>query len=219
MEDSVRLADPQLVLLSAASQRDDRALERPSNLTGGAAGKVVAKLLAEGLVEEIQSRGSLPVWRRDDDGPRSSWPHGVFCRGSSSTSGFGPFLAGRVFRFHDPRGRPPIFGCSRSCTGQNRHRFSAPVNLRSPEPAVGIALARRATAASATARWHNHRAPRTTASAANMGASPGFGRHTSRGPSVISVVSRVCPSGVWDTIWDIAKVAGWPSSLGGASPS
>jgi uncharacterized protein DUF3489 len=26
---------------------------------------VVAKLLAEGLVEEIQSRGSLPVWRRD----------------------------------------------------------------------------------------------------------------------------------------------------------
>ena len=46
---------------------DDRALERPSNLTGGAAGKVVAKLLAEGLVEEIQSRGSLPVWRRDGD--------------------------------------------------------------------------------------------------------------------------------------------------------
>jgi hypothetical protein len=36
-------------------------------LTGGAAGKVVAKLLAEGLIEEIQSRGSLPVWRRDGD--------------------------------------------------------------------------------------------------------------------------------------------------------
>jgi hypothetical protein len=43
------------------------------------------------------------------------------------------------------------------------------VNLRSPEPAVGIALARRATAASATARWHNHRAPRTAASAAKFG--------------------------------------------------
>jgi hypothetical protein len=71
MEDSVKLTDTQLVLLSAASQRDDRALERPSKLTGGAAGKVVAKLLAEGLVEEIQSRGALPVWRRDDDGPRS----------------------------------------------------------------------------------------------------------------------------------------------------
>jgi hypothetical protein len=67
MEDSVKLTDTQQHLLAAASQRDDRALERPSNLTGGAAGKVVAKLLAEGLVEEIQSRGSLPVWRRDGD--------------------------------------------------------------------------------------------------------------------------------------------------------
>jgi len=67
MEDSVKLTDTQLRLLAAASQRDDRALERPSNLTGGAAGKVVAKLVTEGLIEEIQSRGSLPVWRRDGD--------------------------------------------------------------------------------------------------------------------------------------------------------
>ena len=67
----MKLTDTQLVLLSAASQRDDRALERPSNLTGGAAGKVVAKLLTEGLIEEIRSRGSLPIWRRDEDGPRS----------------------------------------------------------------------------------------------------------------------------------------------------
>jgi hypothetical protein len=71
MEDSVKLTDTQLVLLSAASQRDDHALERPSNLAGGAAGKVVAKLLDEGLIEEIQSRGSLPIWRRDEDGPHS----------------------------------------------------------------------------------------------------------------------------------------------------
>ncbi len=71
MEDSVKLTDTQLVLLSAASQRDDRALERPANLTGAPAGKVIAKLLAEGLVEEIPSRGSLPIWRRDEDGPRS----------------------------------------------------------------------------------------------------------------------------------------------------
>lgn len=67
----MKLTHTQLVLLSAASQRDDRALERPSNLPGGAAGKVIAKLLAGGLIEEIQSRGSLPVWRRDEDGGRS----------------------------------------------------------------------------------------------------------------------------------------------------
>jgi Protein of unknown function (DUF3489) len=71
MEGSVKLTDTQLVLLSAASQRDDRALERPSNLTGGAAGKVVAKLLTGGLIEEVPSRGSLPIWHRDQDGPQS----------------------------------------------------------------------------------------------------------------------------------------------------
>jgi hypothetical protein len=47
--------------LSAASQRDDRALERPSNLTGGGAGEVIAMLLTEVLIEDIQSRGSLPI--------------------------------------------------------------------------------------------------------------------------------------------------------------
>jgi uncharacterized protein DUF3489 len=70
-EGSVKLTDIQLVLLSTASQRDDRVLERPTNLSGGAAGKVIAKLLAEGLIEEIQSRGSLPVWHRNKDGSRS----------------------------------------------------------------------------------------------------------------------------------------------------
>jgi hypothetical protein len=67
----VKLTDTQLILLSAASQRDDRALERPSNLAGGAAAKVVARLLTGGLIEEIPSRGALPAWRRDEDGARS----------------------------------------------------------------------------------------------------------------------------------------------------
>ena len=47
MEDPLKLTDTQLLLLSAASQRDDRALEPPPNLTGGATAKVVAKLLTE----------------------------------------------------------------------------------------------------------------------------------------------------------------------------
>src|SRR5258705_91001 len=70
-DDAVKFTHTQLLLLSAASQRDDRALEPSPKLTGGAAGKVVAKLLTEGLVEEVRARGSLPVWRRDDDGPRA----------------------------------------------------------------------------------------------------------------------------------------------------
>jgi hypothetical protein len=51
--------------LAAASQRNDRAVERSPHLTDGSAGKALfAKLLTEGPVEEIQSRGSLQVWRR-----------------------------------------------------------------------------------------------------------------------------------------------------------
>jgi hypothetical protein len=63
----MRLTDTQLVLLSAASQREDCAIELGPNLKGGAAHKVVGKLLREGLIEEIPARGALPVWRRDDE--------------------------------------------------------------------------------------------------------------------------------------------------------
>ena len=62
-----KLTDTQLVTLSAASQREDRGVVLPPNLKGGAAQKLVAKLIELGLVEEIRARGDLPVWRRDDD--------------------------------------------------------------------------------------------------------------------------------------------------------
>jgi len=62
-----KLTDTQLIILSAASQRDDRGVELPANLKGEAARKVVAKLIRAGLLEEVRAGGSLPVWRRDDD--------------------------------------------------------------------------------------------------------------------------------------------------------
>ena len=62
-----RLTDTQLVILSAASQREDRGVEPLANVQGKAAGKVVAKLVRAGLLEEIKASGSLPVWRRDDE--------------------------------------------------------------------------------------------------------------------------------------------------------
>jgi hypothetical protein len=62
-----RLTDTQLIILSAASQRDDRGVELPANIKGEAARKVVGKLMRAGLLEEVGAEGSLPVWRRDDD--------------------------------------------------------------------------------------------------------------------------------------------------------
>ena len=62
-----RLTDTQLVILSAASQRDDRGVELSANVQDKAAGKVVAKLIRAGLLEEVRASGSLPVWRCDDE--------------------------------------------------------------------------------------------------------------------------------------------------------
>jgi hypothetical protein len=67
-----KLTDTPLVILSAASQREDRAVVLPENLKGGAALKVVGKLLTQGLLEEVRASGSLPVWRRDgNEGQRA----------------------------------------------------------------------------------------------------------------------------------------------------
>src|SRR4051794_38358224 len=63
----MKLTDTQLVLLSAASQREDRCLELPPNLKGGAAQKVISKLITNGLVEESRARPGMPVWRQDDE--------------------------------------------------------------------------------------------------------------------------------------------------------
>jgi hypothetical protein len=65
-----RLTDTQLVILSAASQRDDRGVDLPANVKGEAARKAADKLIRAGLLEEVRAAGSLPVWRRDDrNGP------------------------------------------------------------------------------------------------------------------------------------------------------
>jgi len=60
--------DTQLVILSAAAQRDDRCVIPPPQLKGAVARGVLGKLQAAGLLEEIRQRGAMPIWCRDDDG-------------------------------------------------------------------------------------------------------------------------------------------------------
>jgi hypothetical protein len=61
-----KLSDTQLVLLSAAAQRDDHCLTTMPKLKGGAARNVAEKLIAAGLVEEIEAQAGTPIWRRDE---------------------------------------------------------------------------------------------------------------------------------------------------------
>src|SRR6185437_8063397 len=68
---SIKLSDTQLVMLSAAAQRDDRYLTLPEKLKGAAAHKVAMKLLAAGLIEEVKAKTGMPVSRRDEQDVQS----------------------------------------------------------------------------------------------------------------------------------------------------
>jgi hypothetical protein len=71
-----KLSDTQLVILSAAAQRDDRnVLPLPGSLRGGAANKVVGALLKRRLIAETvtdqraKADAALNrIWRNDEDG-------------------------------------------------------------------------------------------------------------------------------------------------------
>jgi hypothetical protein len=51
-----KLSDTQLILLSAAAQRDDLCLTPRPNLKGGVAHKVAEKLIAAGFAEEVLAK-------------------------------------------------------------------------------------------------------------------------------------------------------------------
>jgi hypothetical protein len=66
-----QLSDTQAIILSAAAQRPERiALPLPESLRGGAAAKVVATMIAKGLLQEVEvnSRRGEPLWRETGDG-------------------------------------------------------------------------------------------------------------------------------------------------------
>lgn len=66
-----KLSDTQALILSAAAQRPEHiALPLPESLRGGAAAKVVAAMIAKGLLQEVDAdmRKGEPVWRETGDG-------------------------------------------------------------------------------------------------------------------------------------------------------
>jgi hypothetical protein len=65
---SVKLTDAQLVMLSAAAQREDLCLTAPDKMKGAILTKVSEKLVKLGLVREVGAKAGMPVWRRDDGG-------------------------------------------------------------------------------------------------------------------------------------------------------
>ncbi len=64
---SIKFNDTQLVLLSAASRRDDHCVVPPTGAKRGRAQRAVAKLLEAGLLKEIRAKTGAPIWRRDEE--------------------------------------------------------------------------------------------------------------------------------------------------------
>jgi hypothetical protein len=64
---SIKLTENQRALLESAFRREDRCFVLPSNLKGGAAQKVAAKLITDGLAKEIKAKAGAPIWRRDGE--------------------------------------------------------------------------------------------------------------------------------------------------------
>ncbi|HEX9167747.1 MAG TPA: DUF3489 domain-containing protein [Roseiarcus sp.] len=64
---SSKLNDTQLVLLSAASRRDDHCLVPPIGPKRSQPQRAIAKLLEAGLVKEIRAKAGAPIWRREEE--------------------------------------------------------------------------------------------------------------------------------------------------------
>ena len=62
-----KLSDTQFIILSNAVRREDGIIELPDHLRRGAAAKVIKRLLANSLIEEVAAKPDMPVWRRDEN--------------------------------------------------------------------------------------------------------------------------------------------------------
>ena len=65
---SVKLTDAQLVMMSAAAQREDRCLAAPETMKGAVVNKAGAKLVKLGFARGIRAKPGAPLWRRDETG-------------------------------------------------------------------------------------------------------------------------------------------------------
>lgn len=64
---SIKLTDSRLVLMNAASRRNDRCLEPTKGMNGAAVRKISEKLIAAGLAREVKAKATIPIWRRDEE--------------------------------------------------------------------------------------------------------------------------------------------------------
>ena len=125
------LTDLQLLILSKASQRDDHAIELPPNLKGGAAAKVVKKLIDAGLVDEIAGTPALPVWRRDEDGQAFTL---IITRSAFDALGIEPDVETRAGPAAPSKDEEACTGSKKAARARSRSQTEAPAQTQSDTP-------------------------------------------------------------------------------------
>lgn len=125
----MQLSDTQLVILTAACQRNDwHILPLPANLKGGAASKVVASLLGKNLIEEIDAMRGDPIWRETSDGHGTTL---VLTKHAFAVLGIAPDDADDV----DPTSGEDYAGSSNVSGGEPEgDPESMPAPMDTPEP-------------------------------------------------------------------------------------
>ena len=163
-----KLTDTQLVLLSAAAQREDGAIDPAEGPKGGLAKKAIGKLLTDGLVEEVPAGGMLPVWRRDDDrGPLALCitPRGLAAIGVEKASALpeAPPLSGKTAEDGDPTPDAPSQRTSavhkaapnrRAAARRKRSSDETPATVGKAQPACFQAIPRDRNASAGTGQHH-----------------------------------------------------------------
>lgn len=185
----MKLTDTQLVMLSRASQRDDRGVEIPATLAGAAAERTVRSLLDKGLVERTPRIGDLPLWSTDSDG--SPLALAITAKGLEAIG-------------VDPEGMSPQDG-----KGSPDRTSARPLRRRSKTaPTMTKATDRAPTPKAGTARHRSARPPRKSASPrGTRKAEPRHGepRPQSKLGQVLAMLRR--PKGA--TVADLAAATGW----------
>jgi Protein of unknown function (DUF3489) len=65
---SFKLTEAQLIVLSGATQRKDRAATVPEGMKDSAAHKLGTTLIEKGLAREVRVKSGMPAWRRSEEG-------------------------------------------------------------------------------------------------------------------------------------------------------
>ena len=218
MNSPSKLSDTQLIVLSVAAQTADRRVIMPERLRGGAADKLLAALIAKGLIEPI-AKG------RNDNHSQGPNIAGItnYC---ISAAGLARIGVSEVKSIPEAASMPEYVARSRARGAGDI--ASAPNNVAAGEQGHDSPSADRAAPTSASLDDHPLEPAAPTCSAVQksqdlarqfaVGAAPNASRRSPRAGSKLDQVIGLLSSEAGATIDDLIRATGWLCAYGARRP-